>query len=174
MKLNKIFPKGRLLVNAADLFLEAREARLTDEWKWSGTIQETFSLYPPAVGDAAIPVQERINDVANLTHEYMDRIAAGLVLYNSNLIDGEALNGKALLPGVLNGVKMKQAASAMGNRLEDAIVQIKAEIDGNIYQYRSEERRVGKECRSRWAPYDEKTKQWATRMRGAVRVRNCG
>jgi hypothetical protein len=135
MKLRKIFPKGCLLVNVGDLFLEVREARLGDEWTWTGTIQETFGLYPPAVGDSAIPVQERINDVANITHEYMDRIAAGMVLYNSNLIDGEGLNGKPLLPGVLNGVKMKQAASAMGNRLEDAIVQIKAEIDANIYSY---------------------------------------
>lgn len=134
-KLKKIFPKGCLLVNVGDLFLEAREARLTDEWTWAGTIQETFGLYPPAVGDAAIPLQERINDVANITHEYMDRIAAGMVLYNSNLIDGESLNAKPLLPGVLNPVKMKQAASAMGNRLEDAIVQVKAEIDANIYTY---------------------------------------
>lgn len=134
-KLKKIFPKGCLLVNVGDLFLEAREARLTDEWTWAGTIQETFGLYPPAVGDAAIPLQERINDVANITHEYMDRIAAGMVLYNSNLIDGESLNAKPLLPGVLNPVKMKQAASAMGNRLEDAIVQVKAEIDASIYTY---------------------------------------
>jgi hypothetical protein len=135
MKLRKLFPTGCLLVNVGDTFLEAREARLTAEWSWAGTIQETFGLYPPAVGDAAIPVQERINDVANITHEYMDRIAAGMVLYNSNLIDGEALNGKPFLPGVFNGVKMKQTASAMGNRLEDAIVQIKAEIDNNMYGY---------------------------------------
>ncbi|HEY6251482.1 MAG TPA: hypothetical protein VI685_16105 [Candidatus Angelobacter sp.] len=134
-KLKKIFPKGCLLVNVGDLFLEAREAKLTDEWTWAGTIQETFGLYPPAVGDAAIPLQERINDVANITHEYMDRIAAGMVLYNSNLIDGEALNSQPMLPGRLNPVKMKQAASAMGNRLEDAIVQVKAEIDANIYTY---------------------------------------
>jgi hypothetical protein len=135
MKLKKLFPTGCLLVNVGDTFLEAREARLTDEWSWAGTVQETFGLYPPAVGDAAIPVQERINDVANITHEYMDRIAAGMLLYNSNLIDGEALNGKPFLPGVFNGVKMKQTASAMGNRLEDAIVQIKAEIDNNMYGY---------------------------------------
>lgn len=134
-KLKKIFPKGCLLVNVGDLFLEAREARLTDEWTWAGTIQETFGLFPPAVGDAAIPLQERINDVANITHEYMDRLAAGMVLYNSNLIDGEALNAKPMLPGILNPVKMKQTASAMGNRLEDAIVQVKAEIDANIYSY---------------------------------------
>jgi len=133
--LRKIFPKGCLLVNVGDLFLEVREARLGDEWTWTGTIQETFGLYPPAVGDASIPVQERINDAATITHEYVDRLAAGMVLYNSNLIDGEALDGKQMLPGVLTGVKMKQAASAMGNRLEDAIVQIKAEIDANIYSY---------------------------------------
>jgi hypothetical protein len=134
-KLKKIFPKGCLLVNVGDLFLEAREARLTDEWTWAGTIQETFGLFPPAVGDAAIPLQERINDVANITHEYMDRLAAGMVLYNSNLIDGEELNAKPMLPGILNPVKMKQTASAAGNRLEDAIVQVKAEIDANIYSY---------------------------------------
>src|SRR5947209_5747948 len=138
LKLKKVFPRGCLLVNVGDLFLEAREARLTDEWTWSGTIQETFGLYPPAAGDAAVPIQECINDTANITHEYVDRLAAGLVLYNSNLIDGEALNGKRMVPGTLNGVKMKQAASAMGNRLEDAIVQIKAEIDGNIYHYQQQ------------------------------------
>jgi hypothetical protein len=134
-KLKKFFPKGCLLVNVGDLFLEAHESRMTDEWSWAGTIQETFGLFPPAVGDAAIPLQERINDVANITHEYMDRLAAGMVLYNSNLIDGEALNAKPMLPGILNPVKMKQTASAMGNRLEDAIVQVKAEIDANIYSY---------------------------------------
>jgi hypothetical protein len=138
IKLKQIFPRGCLLVNVGDLFLEAREARLTDEWTWAGTVQETFGLYPPAVGDAAIPVQERINDASNITHEYMNRIAAGIVLYNSNLIDGEAFHGKSMAPGMLNGVKMKQTASAMGNRLEDAIVQIKAEIDANIYSYQQQ------------------------------------
>jgi hypothetical protein len=135
MKLKKIFPKGCLLVNVGDLFLEVREARLSDEWTWTGTIQETFGLYPPAVGDSAIPVQESINDVATITHEYMSRIVLGILLYNANLIDGEALDGKRMMPGVLTGVKMKQAASAMGNRLEDAIVQVKAPIDANIYSY---------------------------------------
>ncbi|HEV2963002.1 MAG TPA: hypothetical protein VG649_14330 [Candidatus Angelobacter sp.] len=135
MKLKQLFPKGCLLVNAGDLFLEAREARLGDEWTWTGTIQETFGLFPPAVGDAAIPVQERINDAANITHEYVDRLVAGILLFNANLVDGEELNGKQMAPGVLTGVKMKQVASATGNRLEDAIVQIKADIDANIYSY---------------------------------------
>jgi hypothetical protein len=135
MKLKQAFPKGCLLVNAGDLFLEAREARLTDEWTWTGTVQETFGLFPPAVGDAAIPVQERINDAANITHEYVDRLVAGILLVNESLVDSESLNGKPMAPGILTGVKMKQVASAAGNRLEDAIVQIKADIDSNIYSY---------------------------------------
>src|SRR5687767_15801539 len=34
---------------------------------------------------------------------------------------------------------------------------------------RSEERRVGKECRSRWAPYHDKKKRKNARRRGSVR-----
>jgi len=134
-KLRMKFPKGVLLINVGDLFLSATSAKLTDEWTWAGTVEETFGLFPPAVGDAAIPVQDRINDVANIVHEYMDRIACGMVLYNSNLIDGESLDGTPFLPGRLTGLKMKQVASAQGNRLEDAIVQIKAEIDSAMYTY---------------------------------------
>ncbi len=135
MKLKQVFPKGCMLVNVGDLFLEAREARLSDEWTWTGTVQETFGLFPPAVGDAAIPVQERINDAATITHEYVDRLVCGILLANENLVDTGSLSGKRMGPGVLTGVKMKQVASAAGNRLEDAIVQVKAEIDSNIYSY---------------------------------------
>ena len=35
--------------------------------------------------------------------------------------------------------------------LEPGVLRIKT--DGNVREARSEERRVGKECRSRWSPY---------------------
>ena len=35
----------------------------------------------------------------------------------------------------------------------DALVGIPNYPEGKIYSGRSEERRVGKECRSRWSPY---------------------
>ena len=38
----------------------------------------------------------------------------------------------------------------LGNALVDALAIIE---DDNILTERSEERRVGKECRSRWSPY---------------------
>src|SRR5436309_16140533 len=37
---------------------------------------------------------------------------------------------------------------------------------------RSEERRVGKECRSRWSPYDEKKKAWESSASGPSRTRH--
>ena len=39
------------------------------------------------------------------------------------------------------------------NNDEDVLRMIEYSVDGIITDYRSEERRVGKECRSRWSPY---------------------
>ena len=35
----------------------------------------------------------------------------------------------------------------------DDLMDLADDIDANPTKYRSEERRVGKECRSRWSPY---------------------
>ena len=41
-----------------------------------------------------------------------------------------------------------------GLRNSDEIIEIAVvDIDGTVLVNRSEERRVGKECRSRWSPY---------------------
>src|SRR5438270_13395656 len=40
--------------------------------------------------------------------------------------------------------------------------------DGHVVEERSEERRVGKECRSRWAPYHQKKKTRRERTRPAA------
>src|SRR6266853_3207483 len=47
---------------------------------------------------------------------------------------------------------------------------------GEVISCRSEERRVGKECRSRWSPYHEKKKKEAVRWGGVLRsvVRGTG
>src|SRR5437016_13838767 len=47
-----------------------------------------------------------------------------------------------------------------GATCDDKSAQIYARFDKNDWriQPRSEERRVGKECRSRWSPYHKKTK----------------
>ena len=44
--------------------------------------------------------------------------------------------------------------AAAGNALTDTFVKLVSWYDNETsYQLRSEERRVGKECRSRWSPY---------------------
>src|SRR5262249_9799746 len=133
-KLQGQFPDGCMIAHVGDKVLDIKSTKLTDEWSWCGTLQESYGLYPPAVGDSAIPVQERINDMANLIHEYMDRMACGMVLVNESMLDTKMLNGKPMLPGVLNGVPIKK--TSVGNQsLADAIVQIKTEMDASIYQY---------------------------------------
>jgi hypothetical protein len=131
-KFKRLFPDGCLLANVGETFLEARAAKLTEEWSWCGTVNGKFGMFPPAVGDAAIPVQERVNDTCNITHEYMDRLAAGVILADQELIGTDEMNGKPLVPDVLNPVKRKKGTSAP---LRDQIVQIKAELDVQIYSY---------------------------------------
>lgn len=131
-KYKKLYPEGVLLCNIGDTFLDAQPAKLTKEWTHAGTVKSKFGMFPPAVGDAAIPVQERINDTGNITHEYMDRLAGGIVLANQDAI-GEAIAGTPLLPGRINFVKLPKAQQ--NQRLADSIVQIKCELDNNIYNY---------------------------------------
>src|SRR5690554_7850448 len=46
-------------------------------------------------------------------------------------------------------------------KIAEAIFKAARAVGGEDRQLaRSEERRVGKECRSRWWPYDEKKKKW--------------
>jgi len=49
--------------------------------------------------------------------------------------------------------EQREAFDAEVRRLEDAIVQVKDAMEAIDDEVRSEERRVGKECRSRWSPY---------------------
>src|SRR2546422_8958805 len=53
------------------------------------------------------------------------------------------------------GARETVAARVPGVRQEGAISDAPAELDDHInaLRQRSEERRVGKECRSRWSPY---------------------
>ena len=40
-----------------------------------------------------------------------------------------------------------------GDTLASALISNNIHLVGRSFKYRSEERRVGKECRSRWSPY---------------------
>lgn len=133
LELMKAFPKGCMIAWTGDLPLQIRACKLTDEWTWAGTEQKGFGLFPPPVGDPAVPIQERINDCINKIDEYMDRLACGILLANEGYVDTRALNGKPMLPGVLNPVTFRKGAGPAS--IQEAIFQVRAEIDAMIFQY---------------------------------------
>lgn len=132
-ELTEQFPDGCMICWTGEIPLMLRPAKLTDEWTWNGTEQTGFGLFPKPAGDPAVPVQQRINDCVSKIDEYMDRLACGILLANTNVIDEKAMNGKALLPGVLNPVKFKTNSPV--SDIQAAIFQVKAEIDAAIFTY---------------------------------------
>ena len=132
-ELRDTFPKGCMLAWVGEIPLQIREAKLTDEWTWNGTEPVGFGLFPRPAGDPAVPVQQRLNDCVDKIDDYMDRLACGILLANTEVIDEKAMNGKAMLPGILNPVKFRKGM-AMSD-IQNAIFQVKGEIDALIFQY---------------------------------------
>lgn len=130
-ELQQAFPDGCMLAYVGAEPLQIRKAKLTDEWTWCGS-DDGFGLYPPPIGDPAVPIQERLNDVINKIDEYMDRLACGILLANEQYISTRALNGKQMLPGILNPVAFKQNTPA---NITELIYQVKGEIDAQIFTY---------------------------------------
>lgn len=133
-RMREFYPNGLLLVNVGDTFLTAQEAKLVDEWTWGGT-HEGFGLYPPAIGDIVVPFQKRYNDMANILHEFMDRCSSGVTLANADLIDNKAMQGKPMLPGVLNLVKLKRTGAPGSQRLADALFQFQFQMHEEAFAY---------------------------------------
>jgi hypothetical protein len=133
-KMRRAYPSGLLLVNVGDTFLSAREAKLVDEWTAAGT-HEGFGLYPPSIGDIVVPFQKRYNDMANILHEFMDRCSSGVTLANADLIDSKAMQGKPLLPGVLNLIKLKRTGAAGSMRMQDALFQFQFAMHEEAFNY---------------------------------------
>ncbi|MGC2399473.1 MAG: hypothetical protein WA510_06815 [Acidobacteriaceae bacterium] len=133
-RIRAAFPTGLLLVNTGSTFLSIREAALTREWTWAGT-HEGFGLFPPAIGDVVVPFQKRYNDMANILHEFMDRCSSGVTLANADLIDTKSMQGKPLLPGVLNLVKLKRTGAPGSLRMADALYQFQFEMHEEALTY---------------------------------------
>jgi hypothetical protein len=132
-ELTQAFPKGCMIAWTGEIALRIRAAKLTEEWTHAATEQKGFGLYPAPVGNPAVPIQERLNDCINKIDEYMDRLACGILLANEMYIDTKNMNGKALLPGVLNPIAVKNKAALTDIR--NMIFQVQGEIDAQIFNY---------------------------------------
>lgn len=126
-RMREAFPTGCLLINTGATFLYAAEADLNKEWTWAGT-HEQFGLYPPAPCDIVVPFQKAYNDLASIMRDGIDRGFGGILLADVDLINTNAMNGKQLLPTVLNPVKLKQTGAPGSRRLQDAIFQAQIEL----------------------------------------------
>ena len=133
-RMRATYPNGLLLVSTGATFLSARDASLTKEWTWAGT-HEGFGLYPPAIGDIVVPFQKRYNDMANILHEFMDRCSSGVTLANADLIDTKSMQGKPMLPGVLNLVKLKRTGAPGAIRMADALYQFQFQMHEEAFSY---------------------------------------
>ena len=133
-RMRAAYPTGLLLINTGATFLSAREATLTREWTWAGT-HEGFGMFPPAIGDIVVPFQKRYNDMANILHEFMDRCSSGVTLANADLIDTKSLQGKPMLPGVLNLVKLKRTGAPGSARIADALYQFQFQMHEEAFTY---------------------------------------
>src|ERR1700733_5555475 len=133
-RMRAAYPTGLLLISTGAIFLSAREASLTREWTWGGT-PEGFGLFPPSIGDIVVPFQKRYNDMANILHEFMDRCSSGVTLANADLIDTKSMQGKPMLPGVLNLVKLKRTGAPGSVRLADALYQFQFQMHEEAFSY---------------------------------------
>jgi hypothetical protein len=133
-RMRATYPNGLLLVSTGATFLSARDASLAKEWTWAGT-HEGFGLYPPSIGDIVVPFQKRYNDMANILHEFMDRCSSGVTLANADLIDTKSMQGKPMLPGVLNLVKLKRTGAPGAIRMADALYQFQFQMHEEAFSY---------------------------------------
>lgn len=128
--LKKQFPNGVCVYSVNGAWLGCRQASLTDEWTMC-TTGLTGGPNPPAVLEAAMDIQDRINDTANTQHEYFDRMAVPPILYNSKLIT-KGLSGRYLSPSSLLGVN---ASAELGHKLQDAFFQPEFHMDNSVHNY---------------------------------------
>jgi hypothetical protein len=98
-QLLELFPDGCYAAFAGETYCESRNENLDDHWRvlhaMPGDGQDR-----PALGESLIPVQERLNDLANIAIEtYQYGIPATFV--DAEIIDLEALEEQTSAPGAM-------------------------------------------------------------------------
>jgi ribosomal protein S27AE len=133
-RLKAKFPKGCKLSLCGDsVFLEAVPERLLEHWTWCGTIKG-IGMYPFAVGKVVLDLQERITDVVNIEHAYLARLAFGTILYDADIIDGNALASRFLTPGNMTPVSRTDDETGTSKALSDIMYQPEFHVDPKIFE----------------------------------------
>jgi hypothetical protein len=125
------FPKGCCVASWGGQFLDIRAAVLANEWTWGGT-RRGFGAYPPAILDAAMDFQDKINDGSNTESEYYDRMAVPGIAYDSKAVTGKGLAGKYWAIGSWFPVAVKPKE---GRKLQDVLFQPMFHMDAGLKEY---------------------------------------
>jgi hypothetical protein len=131
-RLKTKYPKGCFIAHVGDLVLMPPANIASSEcWTHASTCDDVGLAGIP-VGAAAKPVQKRFNNLTYMVDDFFERMAAGLVIVNSEYIDTKALNKKGLLPGVFNPVATRKTGNL---RLADLVHQFVFEIEPRLLEY---------------------------------------
>ena len=134
MELKQLFPNGaKLILHGAEQFLDAVPEAMLDHWTWCPTIKG-LGMHPFGVGDCVMDLQERIVDVATIVHAYAARIAFGTILYDADVIDGDALADRILQPGNMTPVTRRDDEGMPTGKLEDLMFQPEFHIDPHLFE----------------------------------------
>jgi hypothetical protein len=132
--LTGLFPDGvKMVLWSDDLLLDAVPEKMTDRWTACRTIKG-FGMYPFGVGDSALDVQKRINDVANSIHAYIDRLAYGTILVDGDYLDADQLESKPMTPGNMTSVYRRESDGGR-EQLQNMLWQPEFHIDPKIFEY---------------------------------------
>ena len=160
-----------MLLKAANLKCSADNTELT--FTCPGSITYGGETYPAFVADASLTPVLNIT-AADLLFE------KGTIVLGNELSSGSGITATLVYYSVTDGVKGSEAMTTRPAKPGQYQIAVKLSAQdagdnkylnrvkcGNVYyqvdpsqeltsekwRYRSEERRVGKECRSRWSPY---------------------
>jgi hypothetical protein len=135
--LTKKYPNGAKVVSFGEkLVLQKVSEKLTDHWTHCAAVPG-MGLNPFGVGEAALDVQDRINDAANNIHAYMERIAVPPILFDAEVINGKALAASVASGGTMFPVYRKTDAGAGRVPMSELMYQPTYHVDQGIYKYGS-------------------------------------
>lgn len=126
------FPDGVKVDLVGTLVVNVRPANLTKEWT-ACVLHKNVGMYPPAIADNVVPFNVRLNDTMDQIHDWIDRCASGMTIYDASKIDRREMAGRVMSSGVLNGIQTK--GEGLDKPLQDSIFQFKFELDPQIFTY---------------------------------------
>lgn len=126
------FPRGCKVSLVGPKVVDIRAAALPKEWS-DCKLRENVGQFPPSIADNVVPFNERFNDVMDLIDDWIERCAAGMTIYDKSKIDSREMAGRAMAPGVLNGITTK--GMGVNQPLAESIMQFKFAIDPQIFTY---------------------------------------